>query len=148
LSLLGVSESAVAEFSFSTPSAPSSTYAFKLTRQVVLDTDLLEPLVNLFGPISTRQIEHLEKIRAKGRKHYILYTGILGWGMSAFLLTTFWIWYDKYGWQFPSLGDIFLSVLIGLPLWSVGGYIWATIMWNDLIENLLRRETGTKPLVA
>ena len=30
--------------------------------------------------MSTKQIERLEKIRAKGRKHYIFYTGILGWG--------------------------------------------------------------------
>jgi hypothetical protein len=45
--------------------------------------------MSLFGPMSTRQIERLEKIQAKGRKHYIFYTGILGWGMSVFLLTTF-----------------------------------------------------------
>jgi hypothetical protein len=103
--------------------------------------------VSLFGPMSIKQIERLEKIRAKGRKHYILYAGILGWGMSVFLVTTFWTWYDKYGWHFPTLGDIFLAVLIGLPLWSVGGYIWETITWNYLIENVLRRETGTKPVV-
>src|SRR5690242_10295503 len=35
-SLLGVSESASAEFSFFTPSAPPSTYAFKLTGQAGL----------------------------------------------------------------------------------------------------------------
>jgi len=34
-SLLGVSESASAEFSSCTPSAPPSTYTFKLTRHVV-----------------------------------------------------------------------------------------------------------------
>jgi hypothetical protein len=48
-----------------------------------------ESPMSLFGPMSTRQIERLEKIQAKGRKHYIFYTGILGWGMSVFLLTTF-----------------------------------------------------------
>jgi hypothetical protein len=103
--------------------------------------------MSLFGPMSTKQIERLEKIRAKGRKHYILYTGILGWGMSVFLLTTFWSWYDKYGWNVPSRGDLYFSLLVGLPLWSVGGYIWGAFMWNYLIESLLRRETATKPHV-
>jgi hypothetical protein len=42
--------------------------ANEVTRQVVLDCDLLESLVKLFGPMSTKQIERLEKIRAKGRK--------------------------------------------------------------------------------
>jgi|HubBroStandDraft_6_1064221.scaffolds.fasta_scaffold571521_2 hypothetical protein len=52
--------------------------------------------MNLFKPavLSPKQIERRNRIRAKGRNHYIFYTGILGWGMSVFLMTTSWELYD------------------------------------------------------
>jgi hypothetical protein len=103
--------------------------------------------MSLFGPMSPKRIERLEKIRAKGRKHYIFYQGILGWGMSVFLLTTVWNWYDKSGWHFPSRGALYYSIIVGLPLWSFAGYIWGAVMWSYLIEIVLPRETAQKPLV-
>jgi len=98
--------------------------------------------MKLFKPavLSPKQIARLEKIRAKGRKHYILYTGILGWGMSVFLFTTGWHLYDKWGWHVPTRGDLYLSILIGLPIWSVAGYMWGAFMWSYLIENRLSRD--------
>jgi len=99
------------------------------------------------GPMSPKQIERLEKIRARGRTHYVLYTGVFGWGMSMFLMMTFWHWHEKYGWHVPSRGDLYFSILVGLPLWSLGGYAWGAVMWSYLIERVLRRETDRRPLV-
>lgn len=95
-----------------------------------------ESLMNLFKPavLSPKQIEFRKRIRAKGRKHYIFYTGILGWGMSVFLLTTLWTLYDKYGWHVPPRGDLYFYILIGLPVWTVGGYFWGAYMWKMLFE--------------
>jgi hypothetical protein len=42
------------------------------------------------GPPSRKQIERRERIRLKGRNRYIVVRGILGWGMTTFLLTSIW----------------------------------------------------------
>ncbi len=98
--------------------------------------------MNLFKPavLSPKQIEYRKRIRAKGRKHYIFYTGILRWGMSVFLVTTLWAWYEKYGWHVPPQRDLYFSILIGLPIWSVGGYFWGAFMWKLFLEEPAREE--------
>ena len=90
----------------------------------------------LFKPaaLSPIQIECRKRIRAKGRKHYIFYTGILRWGMSVFVLTTLFNWYEKYGWRVPPRGDLWFSVILGLVIWSAAGYFWGAYMWKRLIE--------------
>jgi len=91
----------------------------------------------LFKPavLSPTQIERRKKIQAKGRKHYIFYRGILTWGMPVFVLTTLWNWYDKYGWHVPlRRGDLYFDVLVGLVLWSAGGYAFGAIMWKETFE--------------
>jgi len=66
--------------------------------------------MRLFNPteLSPGQIERRKRIRAKGRNHYIFYTGILRWGMSVFLVTALWRWHEKYGWHIPPRGDMYL----------------------------------------
>jgi len=84
--------------------------------------------------LSSRQIEYRNRIRAKGRKHYIFYTGIIRWGISMFVLTTLWNWYDKYGWHIPPRGHLWFSVILGLIIWSVAGYFLGALMWTRLFE--------------
>jgi hypothetical protein len=85
--------------------------------------------------LSPAQIERRKKIQAGGRKHYIFYRGILTWGMPVFALTTLLKWYDKYGWHVPPRrGDLYFDVLLGLVLWSAGGYIFGAIMWKQIFE--------------
>lgn len=94
-------------------------------------------LMPLFKPaaLSPKQIEYRKRIRAKGRTHYIFYTGILRLGMSMFVLMTLWKWYDKYGWHVPSRqGDLYFDVVLGLVVWSVGGYIFGATMWKQIFE--------------
>jgi len=38
-----------------------------------------------------------KEIRAKGRRHFIFYTGILRWGMSVSAISTLVRWRGKYG---------------------------------------------------
>jgi len=85
--------------------------------------------------LSPQQIAYRNKLRAKGRKHYIVYTGILRFGMSVFVLTTLFSWYGEYGWHLPPRGFLWSSVILGLLLWSGAGYLWGVRMWKRLIED-------------
>jgi hypothetical protein len=90
---------------------------------------LFEPAV-----LSPKQIEYRKRIRAKGRKHYIFYTGILRFGMSVFVLTTLWNWHGKYGWHIPPREYLYSSLTLGLVIWSVAGYFWGTYIWKRFFE--------------
>ena len=93
--------------------------------------------MNVFRPamLSPKQIERRSRIQAQGRKHYILYHGILGWGGSTFVLTTLWGWHDKFGWHIPGPKlEVFLDISFGLIGWSVAGYFWGARMWRKVYE--------------
>jgi hypothetical protein len=92
------------------------------------------------GPPSRKQIERRERIRLKGRNRYIVVRGILGWGMTTFLLTSIWRWYD-HGWQLPPRGELFFQMLIGLVLWTAGGYWFGSWAWQRFIEGPARKAT-------
>ena len=73
-------------------------------------------------------------IRAKGRKHYIFYTGSLRSGMSVFALTTLWDWHDKYGWHAPVLANLYhesADIAFRLVIWLTVGYFWGAAMWKQ-----------------
>jgi hypothetical protein len=91
--------------------------------------------MNIFklGPPSRQQIERREHIRLKGRNHYIIVRGILGWGMPMFLLTSIWEWYD-HAWHVPPRGELFFKVLVGLAIWTACGYWFGSLMWQRFIE--------------
>ncbi len=91
----------------------------------------------LFKPavLSSEQIERRRRIRAKGRKHYIFYRGILAWGLPVLLLTTLWRWYDDYGWRGPRRADLYSEIAhlaIGVIVWSAAGYFYGVTMWKQL----------------
>ncbi len=99
--------------------------------------------MNLFKPtaLSPKQIERRRRIQAQGRKHYILYHGILGWGGSTFILTTLWDWLDKFGWHLPPLKpELFLDVSFGLLVWSVAGYFWGAHMWRKFYVKFIPQD--------
>jgi len=86
--------------------------------------------------LSPMQMENRKRIRAKGRKRYIFYTGILRWGMSVFVLTTIWNWHEEYGWHLPPPKYLAFSIILGLVIWSATGYFWGAYMWKRLFEEL------------
>jgi hypothetical protein len=82
---------------------------------------------------SAKQIERREKIRAKGRKHFIFYRGMLGWGVPVFALTTLWNWHDRYGWEVPHGGNLHSEsarIALRLVLWLTGGYFFGVALWK------------------
>jgi hypothetical protein len=106
--------------------------------------------MNLFKQTSSpEKLARLEKIRAKGRTHFILYTGVLGWGLSVFAMTTIWAWYDNHGWHFPSEG-IPLSecghAAVRLAVWLTAGYFFGADMWKRFgFENPANAQSATTP---
>jgi len=90
--------------------------------------------------LTPEQIERANRIRAKGRKHFIFYRGILGFGAPVFVMTTFWSWYDHYGWHLPPRQEMLLSLLIGVPIWSACGYFFGAFMWRSWIESASARK--------
>jgi hypothetical protein len=90
----------------------------------------------LFKPValSAKQIEYRNRIRVKGRKHYIFHTGILRWGLSVFAATTLWSSYEEDGWRIPPPGYLAFSTVLGSVIWSVAGYFWGAYMWKRLFE--------------
>lgn len=96
--------------------------------------------------LSPRQIESRRRIRAKGRKHYIVYRGILRWGFPCFITTTVWGWHDEYGWRLPPRGYALFSVISGLIIWSIIGYFYGDHMWQRFYQEPETDEDRTKSL--
>jgi hypothetical protein len=94
-------------------------------------------LMPFFKPsvLSPKQIERRNRIRARGRKRFVFYTGVLGWGMSMFVVMTLLRWHGDYGWRGPCRGDVrheIFLLAVGLIIWSTAGYLWGTVMWKKL----------------
>jgi hypothetical protein len=82
-----------------------------------------------------RQLVVRKKIEAKGRSHFIFYTGMVRWGFSMFVLTTLWSWHDKYGWHTPPRAHLFSNcvyVTFCLALWLTAGYFFGSRFWKKL----------------
>jgi len=90
------------------------------------------------GPMSPKANRtSRKKFGLGGRTHYVLYTGVFGWGMSMFLMMTFWHWHEKYGWHVPlSRRLVFFNLSRACPCGPLGGYAWGAVMWSYLIERV------------
>jgi len=86
------------------------------------------------GP-SQEQIARRREIRAKGRGHFIFYTGILRYGMTVFAISTLLRWHGDYGWHAPPPGNRHFEIAhlaISVVIWSVAGCIVGVVRWNQL----------------
>jgi hypothetical protein len=91
--------------------------------------------------LSSTQLERRRRIQAQGRKHYILYHGLLGWGGSMFILSTLWHWHDKFGWHLAApKPELFLDASFGLLACSVAGYFWGALMWRKMNEKSIPQD--------
>jgi len=85
--------------------------------------------------LSPKQIEYRKRIQAKGRKHYILYAGILRFGIPLFLIMTLWRWHDSYRWHLPPRGDLSIvctAIAFSLGVWLTAGYFFGVTMWKRM----------------
>jgi hypothetical protein len=82
------------------------------------------------------QIAMREKIEAKGRSHFIFYTGMLRWGLSVFVIQTLWKWHSKYAWHTPPRADMFsnfIEMTFSLALWLTAGYFFGSRLWKKVV---------------
>ncbi len=78
--------------------------------------------MNILDDGTTQPFSSWKKKRKKGKTRYILIEGVLGWGLTIFVLSFIFIaLFDS-----PSKFDIILSLISSL---SIGG-IWSVILWN------------------
>jgi hypothetical protein len=83
--------------------------------------------------LSPRQIQHRRRVHAKGRKHFILYTGVLRFGGLMFVATILRQWHGQFSWHLPRpTAGLFIGVLLILLLSVAMGYFWCTLMWDRI----------------
>lgn len=86
----------------------------------------------VFAAGSPKALARLERIRAKGRKHFIWTRGVLGWGVTVAVLLGLSRFYARYGWRQPPHGDLALIVadfILMLVLWMTAGYFFGARLW-------------------
>lgn len=70
--------------------------------------------------------KYWKKIREKGKRHFILYRGIIGWGIPTGILYTIMI----KGLKGVTIGDILGKLIISIIVFPIGGYFWGLWVWN------------------
>ena len=80
-------------------------------------------------------LERWGPIRQKGLRAW-LRRGVLRWGMPMYLImTTLTIIHHPHQWG--------RAMLIGLPIWTVGGVLWGALTWAWM-DRLYRRHMRTR----
>jgi hypothetical protein len=70
--------------------------------------------------VSPKSIERWSKKREGGKSRYILQTGVLGWGMTMFIVMTFVV---------NKRPETLKNVLLALLLWLVAGVAFGWLTW-------------------
>ena len=83
--------------------------------------------------MSFASIERWKKKREGGKARYILQTGVLGWGLTMFVVMTFVI---------NKRPENLKTILLAALLWLVGGAVFGWLTWI-VNEHLYRRATET-----
>jgi hypothetical protein len=83
-----------------------------------------------------KELAQWEKVRAKGRKRYILVTGVLSWGLPMFFAMTFIVNRSRL-----SPGYIGFSII----LWMLAGALFGAVMWH-IFERRYRKATQVEEI--
>jgi len=70
----------------------------------------------------------------RARTRHMLRAGILFFALPTFTIACVWRWYDTYGWHAAPANRLrfeLVKLLIGLALWTTGGYFFARRMWYE-----------------
>ena len=70
------------------------------------------------------QIKKWEKIRKKGKKNFVWFRGVIGWGVFTAI---FWSIFMQV---LSPEENLFLRPLIALIIFPIGGYFWGIWVWN------------------
>lgn len=74
--------------------------------------------------------KYWEKIRGKGKKHFILYRGMIGWGITTGILFSIINTIMIEGIKGVTIGDIIGKLIISIIAFPIGGYFWGLWVWN------------------
>jgi hypothetical protein len=78
----------------------------------------------LSDPRDPAQREYWQKVKAQGKRNYILRMGVIRWGGAMFAVMTA---SDLFR-HAPS--SYVFDVAINLLIWPLGGYLWGLLMWD------------------
>ena len=74
--------------------------------------------------------------RRKGRRHFIVMRGALGWGVSTALTWTLVMWLIA-----PEF-NVLPNLPLALVMFPLGGLVWGWIIWESTEKEFLRRTSG------
>ena len=89
------------------------------------------------NPEMPKEFKKWEVTRQKGKKKFILQTGVLAWGLPMFVVMTFFV--NRQRGTALSLRMILLSAVI----WAIGGACFGWAMWN-VSEKKYQKYLATK----
>ena len=79
-----------------------------------------------------KRLQQWEKVRVKGKQHFVLRRGVILWGSFMFVWMSLWqvgYWYIVYHTAPPAV-VLGITISMGAILYPLGGWLWATIMWG------------------
>ena len=68
-----------------------------------------------------------ETVRRRGRRRFIFRRGVLGWGVSSWIVFT--ILRDTFGFHAVLDTGAVAGAFIGLLMFLAGGYFWGAAVW-------------------
>lgn len=89
-------------------------------------------MFNNFFSISwtPERLHRWEKTRSKGKRHFVLWRGVIFWGGFMFVIMQLWqfgFWYYRYHSAPPAITAYLLLCAIGYP---IGGWWWGNTVWT------------------
>jgi hypothetical protein len=82
-------------------------------------------LGSLFEPDPARRERRLQRVKARGKKRFIIWVGVVRWGGLMFVVTTAPTLFTETPFRL-AIGLVVLKLVI----WPLGGYFWGLYMWN------------------
>lgn len=80
-----------------------------------------------------------EKVRSRGKRHFVLIRGVLGWGLVMFLFMTVFSHFQKTGFKAPSFDDISITIIvINAVIWPIAGFVWGACTWSITDKSYLK----------
>ncbi|NGM84792.1 hypothetical protein G5B47_20525 [Paenibacillus sp. 7124] len=85
--------------------------------------------------MKTAQRSKWEKIRSKGRKHFLFYRGVIGWGIPTAIIFTFFTELLENDHSITFDYSFYMSLLKTLIILPVCGYFWGLWVWKWTEKN-------------
>lgn len=76
----------------------------------------------------------IARVVARGKRSFLWRRGVLGYGVTVFLLTTAWDLWLRYRDHTLNAQYLAFSIPIRLIIWLLAGYWFGTIMWRQFYK--------------